>query len=283
VLPTSVIAAALTNLTSLDIASSGYMAEDLDQGQLQQLQRVLRGLDKLALGCFTGVQDAALLASMGCTDLCFGGFRGCAAPAGGAPLLPSSVVRLQLTRQAALCPLVLRQADLTSLRLAEEGCSDADREALAGAFPQLQALRFDRRNSGDQPGIIAAGLAHLSALRHLQQLGMERPFPALQPTELRALAGITRMRRLVISMWDVKKVVCDVEEALAGLATGARGLRQVLLMVGRSFGMEQREALQAACDRVVAGCGRQELVMEVRQQIWHRDVWRWMLAQPVPE
>jgi hypothetical protein len=124
----------LAPLPSLDIGSNTYNPEDLDEGQLRQLQRVLGGLDKLTLGCFTGVQDAALLASMGCTDLCFGGFQGCAEPAGDTPLLPSSVVRLQLNRQAALCPLVMRQAGLTSLSL-QGKCSDADCQALAGAFP----------------------------------------------------------------------------------------------------------------------------------------------------
>jgi hypothetical protein len=262
--------AALTNLTSLDIGSSDFMPEDLDQGRLQQLQGVLRGLDKLTLDCFTGVQDAALLASMGCTDLCFGGFRGCAAPAGGAPLLPSSVVRLQLTRHAWLCPLVLRQADLTSLSLgAEAGCSDADCEALAGAFPQLRALQLKWLYDASQPaGITAAGLAHLSALRHLQQLGLVRPFLALHPAELHHLVGITSMRRLVISMWDDRHVR-EVEQMLAALAAGVRGLRQVLFVAGS---MEQREAMQAACDRVVAGCGRQELAMEVRR-VWENEAW----------
>jgi hypothetical protein len=277
-LPTSGIAS-LTNLTSLDIGSSAYL--DLDQGQLRRLQRVLGGLDKLALGCFTGAQDAALLASMGCTDLRFRGFQDCAAPAGGASLLPNSVVRLQLTRPGALCPLVLRQAGLTSLSLAR-GSSDAECRSLAGAFPQLRALRLSWPLGASQPaGITAAGLAHLCALRHLQQLSLVRPFPALQPAELRALAGITSMRRLVISMWDVKHVR-EVEEMLAALAAGARGLRQVLLTVGRSFGME---ALQAECDRVVAGCGRQELAMQVRRvcaaRIRGEDAaWGWMLALP---
>jgi hypothetical protein len=78
---------------------------------------------------------------MGCTNLCFGGFHGCAAPAGDTPLLPSSVVRLQLTRPGALCPLVLRQAGLTSLSL-QGKCSDAECRALAGAFPQLRALQL---------------------------------------------------------------------------------------------------------------------------------------------
>jgi hypothetical protein len=279
-LPTSGIAA-LTNLTSLDIGSSDYMPEDLDldQGQLQQLQRVLGGLDKLVLGCFTDVQDASLLASIGCTDLCFGGFRGCAAPAGCAALLPSSVVRLQLTSQGALCPLLLRQAGLTSLRLAEEGCDDDDCEALAGAFPQLWALQL---TSDTHECITAGGLAHLSALQHLGQLSLIWPCSTFQPAELQALAGISSMRRLVISL-SRNEQVREVEEAQAGLGAGAKGLGQVLLTVESSCGKEQREALQAACDRVVARCGRQELVMEVRRQIWDSDVWEWMLAHPVAE
>jgi hypothetical protein len=272
-LPTSGIAA-LTNLSSLDIGSRDVKPQDLDQGQLQQMQRVLGGLDKLALGCFTSVHDAALLASIGCADLRFGGFQGCAAPAGGAPLLPSNVVRLQLYRQAALCPLVMRQAGLTSLSL-QGGRSDADCQALAGAFPQLRALQLSWCNSI----ITAAGLAHLSALRHLQQLGLECPCSALQPAELRALVGITSMRRLVVSLLDGKHVGM-VEQMLSALAAGARGLRQVLLTVGGcSNTAEQREALQAACDRVVAGCGRQELVMDV-MQIMGYEAWEWMLERP---
>jgi hypothetical protein len=131
-----------------------------------------------------------------------------------------------------------------------------------------------------QPGITAAGLAHLSALRHLQQLGLVRPCLALHPAELRALASITSMRRLVISLFcDIIKQVREVEQVLAALAAGARGLRQVFFVAGCWGSMEQREAMQAACDRVVAGCGRQELAMEVRW-VWENEAWEWMLAHP---
>jgi hypothetical protein len=156
---------------------------------------------------------------------------------------------------------VLRQAGLTSLSLAEEECSDADCLVLAGAFPQLRALQLCWRNSDKQLGITAAGLAHLSALRHLQQLGLECPCSALQPAELLALACITSMRRLVISLLG-DEPVSEVEEVLPGLAAGARRLRQVLLTVERQPGTD---AVQAACDRVVVKCGRQELVMKVMQ------------------
>jgi hypothetical protein len=126
-----------------------------------------------------------------------------------------------------------------------------------------------------QPGITAAGLAHLSALRRLQQLSLVLHRSALQPADLRALAGITSMRRLVVSLLDDKHVGV-VEQVLAGLAAGARGLRQVLLAVA---GRPSTEALQAACDQVVGRCGRQELVMEIRRVPWY-DAWEWMLGLP---
>jgi hypothetical protein len=177
------------------------------------------------------------------------------------------VVRLQLTRPGALCPLVLRQAGLTSLSL-EGGCSDAECRALAGAFPQLRALHLPW-HSGMQPGITAAGLAHLSALWHLEQLGLVLHHSAIQPAEVQALAGITSMRRLVIDFLGDTPPVGEMEQVLAALAAGARGLRQVLLLLDDcSSTAEQREALQAACDRVVGGCGRQELAMEVRRVRW---------------
>jgi hypothetical protein len=69
-----------------------------------------------------------------------------------------------------------------------------------------------------------------------------------------------------------------VEAALAGLVGATSRLRQVLLLATGSVGQGRREALQAACDRVVAGSDRQNLVAEVKR--WNADeAWEWMLGQ----
>ena len=52
----------------------------------------------------------------------------------------------------------------------------------------------------------------------------------------------------------------------------------MLLLATVSVGQVRREALQADCDRVVAGSGRQDLVAEVKR--WDEDrAWEWMLGQ----
>ena len=69
-----------------------------------------------------------------------------------------------------------------------------------------------------------------------------------------------------------------LEPALAGLVGAAsRRLRHVLL-VSEGVGQGRREALQAACDRVVAGSGRQDLVAEVAR-LEVDEAWEWMLGQ----
>ena len=69
-----------------------------------------------------------------------------------------------------------------------------------------------------------------------------------------------------------------LEAALAGLVGAARRLQQLLLVVSEWVGQGRREALQTACDRVVAGSGRQDLVAEVAR--WDEDgAWEWMLGQ----
>jgi hypothetical protein len=62
------------------------------------------------------------------------------------------------------------------------------------------------------------------------------------------------------------------------VGTATSRLREVLLLVSGWVGQVRREALQAACDRVVAGSGRQELVAEVKR--WDEDeAWERMLGQ----
>jgi hypothetical protein len=275
-LPTSGLAA-LSGLTSLDIGTNPVMAEHLGQAQLQLLQRVLGGLHRLGLGRFTGVQDAALLAGIGCTALHFGGFEGCAEPPGSAPLLPG-VVSLQLPWRGALCPLVLRQSGLTSLSLLA-GCSDAECEVLVGAFPQLRVLQLLWPGE-EQPGATAAGLAHLAGLPHLQQLALACP-GCPKAAELEPLAGLRSLGRLVMSL--SKAGLSDahqVELMMAGLAARSRGVREVVLAVPWWTGAVAREALQRACDKVVARSGRQDLAMEARR-MWDDEAWQWMLAHPV--
>jgi hypothetical protein len=285
-LPTSSIAA-LTNLTSLDIGrpslSSPQAPVHLDQAQLQQLQPVLGGLNRLKMGCFRGVQDAALLEGIGCTDLRCGGFEGCAEPPPGSGRLLPSVASLQLW--GPLCPMVLRQAGLTSLSLLGD-CSDDDCRALACAFPQLRALQLACPGEG-RPGISAAGLAHLSALQQLQQLGLVVP-DRIGAAELRALASLPGVRRLVISLakrghgqlrlgFGAQPVV--LEEVLANLAGACRALREVVLALPCWVRMSRWEALCQACDRVVGRYGRQELAVEVKR-MGDDDAWEWMLAGP---
>jgi hypothetical protein len=285
--------AALTRLTSLDISIAfpeyGSWSPDLDEGRLRQLQPVLGGLARLGLNTFGGVQDAALLAGIGCTALSCHGFEGCAEPPGSGPLLPR-LVSLQLTasRQGALCPLVLRHSGLTSLSLLPDRdipwspWSDADCPALAGAFPQLRALQLTCLD------VSAASLAHLSALQQLQQLGLARWCSLLGAAELRALGSLPRLRRLVVGLprcWYSdgglgQQPVAEVEAMLARLAAGGSALREVVVAVPNAMSRHRREATELACDRAVGGSGRQDLAMEVRR-IGAEEAWEWMLAHPV--
>jgi hypothetical protein len=279
-LPLSALAA-LTRLRSLDLDSSG-IPQDLDQQALQQLRPVLAGLGRLSLGRIRGVGDPQLLGCIGCTLLQFAGFEGCAEPAAGAgPPLPSVSSLLLLTSRAPqLDPLVLRQAGLTSLGLLHS--SDATCEQLSSAFPQLRVLQLSALSPSSE--LSAACLAHLGALQHLQQLCLV--YPQLKPAQLQQLSAISSLRRLLIQVEDPcnneaplsQQPASALEAALAGLVGAARRLRQVLLLVMEWGSQGRREALQAACDRVVAGSGRQDLAVEVER--WELDeAWEWMLGQ----
>jgi hypothetical protein len=286
-LPLSTLLAALTGLRSLDLGS-GDIPEGLDQQALQQLSPVLAGLGRLSLGYICGVGDPQLLGCIGCcTQLEFGGFYGCAEPAAGAgPPLPC-VSSLRLTSHAPqLDPLVLLQRGLTSLGLLHS--TDASCEQLSRAFPQLRVLQLGFGGASDpssEPS--AAGLARLGALQHLQHLHLVRP--QLKPSQLQQLSAISSLRRLLIQVEREsssrdeahlsRQPASALEAALAGLVGAASSrLREVLLLGSGWVGQVRREALQAACDRVVAGSGRQDLVAEVRR--WEVDeAWERMLGQ----
>jgi hypothetical protein len=133
----------------------------------------------------------------------------------------------------------------------------------------------------------AAGLAHLGALQQLQQLHLVRP-QQLEPYQLQQLSAISSLRRLLVQVQEEsshdneaplsEQPASALEAALAGLVGAARRLREVLLLGSGWVGQGRREALQAACDRVVAGSGRQDLVAEVRR--WDVDeAWERMLGQ----
>jgi hypothetical protein len=248
---------------------------------------VLAGLGRLSLGRICGVGYPQLLSCIGCTQLEFRGFVGCAEPAAGAgPALPS-VSSLRLTSGAPLLdPLVLRQAGLTSLGLLHS--TGASCEQLSRAFPQLRVLQLgwgSSYNPSSEPS--SAGLAHLGALQHLQHLHLVHP--QLEPSQLQQLAAISSLRRLLIQVQGEssrnearlsEQPASALEPALAGLVGAARRLRQVLLLLlAPDWATEvRRKSLQAACDRVVAGSGRQELVAEVKR-LAVGEAWEWMLGQ----
>ncbi len=282
----------LTNLRSLDLR--GTYGGGLDAQRLRQLQQVLAGLERLGAGPISQVEDVQLLAScIACTQLRFYGFHQCAEPAGAEPLLPSvsCVLHHDVLR---LDPLLLRQGSLlTSLGLLDAG-SDTNCGLLAGAFPQLRALMLGSPQMS--AWLTPAGLAHLSRLPHLQQLCLVQP--QLEPADLsQQLARLTGLRSLVI---DVRlycntsrnpgdrageQPVSALEPALAALVAPGRRLRQLLLWAPRAWriGQRRREELQGACDRVAAGCGRQEVeVALVRwdpEEAWERVV-AWDQARP---
>jgi hypothetical protein len=289
-LPISALAA-LTRLRSLDL-DSRKRPQDLDQQALQELRPMLAGLGRLSLGGrIRGVGDLQLLGCIGCTQLEFLGFEGCAEPAAGAgPPLPGvSSLRLTSRVPQPLDPLVLRQAGLTSLGLLH--CTDASCEHLPRAFPQLRVLQLGWRGVvGGAAELSAAGLAHLGALQHLQQLHLVHP--QLKPSQLQQLSAISSLRRLLIQVKEPESIgdamplseqpASALEAALAGLVGAAsRRLRQVLFLASAAscwIGQGRREELQVACDRVVAGSGRQDLVAEVKR--WDEDeAWEWMLGQ----
>jgi hypothetical protein len=269
--------AALTSLRSLELHHSTWLnstlafkRKDLGQQQLQQLQHMLAGLDRLSgLGRIHGVGDPQLLGCIGCTQLEFEGFEGCAEPAAGAapPLPRLSSLRLT-SRQQQLDPLVLLQRGLTSLSLRH--VTDASCQQLPQAFPQLRVLQLGcGRCWRPSPGPSAAGLAHLGALQQLQQLHLVHP--QLKLPELQQLAAITGLRRLLIQVMQEEEPGDDdapvgrqpasaLEPVLTGLAASS-ALKQLLLVAYDSISLGRREALQAACDRVVAGSGRQDLVV----------------------
>jgi hypothetical protein len=271
--------AALTSLRSLDLGSRDR-PQDLDQQALQQLRPMLAGLGRLSLGRICGVGDPQLLGCFGCTQLEFRGFTGCADPAAGAgPPLPCvSSLRLTSNSPQLLDPLVLLQAGLTSLGLLHS--TDASCQQLSRAFPQLRVLQLGWASAcGPSSEPSSAGLAHL---QHLQQLHLV--YPQLKASQLQQLAAISSLRRLLI---DVSAESSRNEAPLSeqpasalepGLAGLVRRVRQVLLLAPVWLSQGRREALQAACDRVVAGSGRQELVAEVKR--WDEDeAWEWMLGQ----
>jgi hypothetical protein len=114
--------------------------------------------------------------------------------------------------------------------------------------------------------------------------------PRLEPPQLQQLSAISSLRRLLVQVREdssrsdearlSQQPASVLEAALAGLVGAAsRRLRQVLLLATVSVGQVRREALQAAaCDRVVAGSGRQDLVAEVTR-LEVDDVWECMLGQ----
>jgi hypothetical protein len=281
-LPLSALAA-LTSLRSLDPGGRD-ISQDLDQQALQQLRPVLAGLGRLRLGRICGVGDPQLLSCIGCTQLEFRGFEDCAEPAAGAaPPLPS-VSSLRLTSCAPLLePLVLLQVGLTSLGLLHS--TDASCEQLSRAFPQLRVLQLGWACPSSEPS--AAGLAHLGALQQLQQLHLAHL--RLEPSQLQQLSAISSLRRLLIQVGEEssrdeahlsQQPASALEAALAGLVGAASSrLREVLLLVVEGLVSQgRREALQAACDRVVAASGRQDLVAEVER--WDEDeAWERMLGQ----
>jgi hypothetical protein len=249
---------------------------------------MLAGLGRLSLrlGCIRGVGDPQLLGCFGCTQLEFRGFTGCADPAAGAgPPLPCvSSLRLTSNSPQLLDPLVLLQAGLTSLGLLHS--TDASCQQLSRAFPQLRVLQLGRGSWDPRLEPSAAGLAHLGALQHLQQLHLV--YPQLEASQLQQLTAISSLRRLLIQVDEEssrneaplsEQPASALQAALAGLVGAAsRRLRQVLLVVTEWVDQGRREALQAACDRVVAGSGRQDLVAEVKR--WDADeAWEWMLGQ----
>jgi hypothetical protein len=189
-LPLSALAA-LTSLRSLDLDSRS-IPQDLDQQALQQLRPVLAGLGRLSLGRICGVGDPQLLGCIGCTQLEFGGFDGCAEPAAGTgPPLPC-VSSLRLTSRAPqLEPLVLLQRGLTSLGLLHS-TDAASCEQLSRAFPQLRVLQLGSTSSALGPSSepSAAGLAHLGALQHLEHLHLV--YPRIKPSQLQQPAAAAR-------------------------------------------------------------------------------------------
>ena len=113
--------------------------------------------------------------------------------------------------------------------------------------------------------------------------------PQLKPCQLQQLSSITSLQRLLIQVQEESRrdneaplsqqPASALEAALAGLVGAARRLRQVLLLVSAEWvSRVRRKALQAACDRVVAGSGRQDLVAEVKR-LTMDAAWEWMLGQ----
>jgi hypothetical protein len=132
--------------------------------------------------------------------------------------------------------------------------------------------------------VSAAALAHLGALQHLQLLCLEHT--QLEPAHLQQLAAITSLRGLVIFMHEESsdrdlpissQPASALEPALAALGA-CHHVRHLLLAAPDHVSQGRREQLQEACDRVVAGSGRQDLVAEVES--WGEDdAWEWMLGQ----